>query len=409
MSVGNPDQALPKFQNRFKLSSYKHPKCLSVSKGTPIPTPQCRIVSHYARRVTLATVGQSTLHCKTWTHYCAGPAEFCPISRLPDEIQRLVIDETPPIDRVSLQQANPHMKWLMSDRATYRVKDLLASFDLDANAFLEGLEYSGAIIGGMAALHVFDISVPTPRILEVYCDGLPYPGTAPPDEQLFDQSHEGGPESKYRLEEVATLPTRIRAMLGYEFYGERVEQVRRMVHKTSDREILFVVSKVSPVALITEAPTTLLMNFIAANEVVSLYPDLLERKIGLLTIPVPEDGETLTSPVPALDRLVGLKFSLVQNVDEVLGGHVCGQNPSCPEIVREYPGHGLYSIPLLRRCTWGTCVAGTTWKLRVASSCGDLANSSRRGWHIHRGEVCLGAYMQSHVGSRATKEKPLPV
>ncbi|KAF6747766.1 hypothetical protein DFP72DRAFT_1075041 [Ephemerocybe angulata] len=168
-----------------------------------------------------------------------------------------------------------------------------------------------------------------------------------------------------------------------------------MVHRTSDPEILTVVSKVPPVALITEAPSTLLMNFIAADEVVSLYPGHLWLSTGLLTIPVPTDGVTFTDPIPALDNLRALGFSFVSNADGIIGDHLCGRDPSCPDIVREYPGHSLYSVPLLSETAYGSRVQEAVWKLRIASKCGSPSNASVGGWHFtgwqHRsyGEIVL--------------------
>ncbi|KAF6758350.1 hypothetical protein DFP72DRAFT_1167701 [Ephemerocybe angulata] len=264
-----------------------------------------------------------------------------PILRLPDEILSLIIEEVPLLDRQALMLASLHMEYLISDPTTTRVMTLLTDFDLDPHAFIQGLDYTGAIIGGMGALHVFDEKVPTPDVLEVYCEGLPIPGTAAPDEQLYDQTEDGGPESKYRLDKIITLPEEICTILGYEYYGQNVKEIRRMVHRTSDQEILLISSKVAPVALLTEAPTTLLMNFIGAEKAVCLYPKHVWLRTGLLTVPVPADGQTSTKPMAALDRLIAREFTIVAN----MGDHHCGQDPICPDIVRRYPGPCNLSIP----------------------------------------------------------------
>ncbi|KAF5328026.1 hypothetical protein D9611_015161 [Ephemerocybe angulata] len=278
-----------------------------------------------------------------------------PILRLPLDLSLFIVSLLPFSDRRSLHDSCLHMEKLVATPVTTRVRNTLRTFGLDPAPFLESMQYYGAVIGGMAALRIFAEEVPMPRVLEVYDDN--------------DASDDRG--NGYRLVDTLLHTYEKCTVLGYRHYGygDNIVKIFRMVNTTLDREILFIQCRVPPIALITEAPTTALMNFITSNDAVCLYPELTEARKGLFTIVIPEDGSS-TFDIPVFDRLVGHGFTMFENATRAIGRHLCPMNPSCPALSRAYPDLLMYSVHFTDAGSYGSRIPSITWNLNVPSSCG---------------------------------------
>ncbi|KAF5328992.1 hypothetical protein D9611_013467 [Ephemerocybe angulata] len=315
-----------------------------------------------------------------WCHFCRErhtPPEAAPVFRLPLDLGLRIVSFLPFSDRCALNASCRHLEKFVTNPVAARVRHTLREFGLDPGPFLESMQYHGAVIGGIAALRIFVEDVPMPRVLEVYTrQGHPDLG-APNQEEYDDDDPSADRGNGYRLVETAIFTYGKCQLLGYQHYGANVEKILRMRNSTLDREILFVQSRVPPIELIIEAPTTLLMNFITSNDAVCLYPDLTERRKGLLTLPIPDDRSS-TLDVPVLDTLAGFRLYMFGNATQAVGRHRCPLHPSCPAVPRAYPDLLMYTVRFTDAGGYGSRLAESTWTLKVPSPCGSTERIEQR-------------------------------
>lgn len=180
----------------------------------------------------------------------------------------------------------------------------------------------------------------------------------------------------YTIVEKGCLDRDMCKYLGLRYFGKNSPHFARL-EKSVDggvtKEIVVVgtCDDVSVVGAVTEFPTTLLMNFIAADGFYSLYPGLTSEGQGYLNPPV--------DIVPNIDSVLALKllkdeyFDLVSDPIESIGGHRCGVHPYCPSAPRLFPGPPQFLADFhgIRTCYCnGSWLPSVFWTLRSASARG---------------------------------------
>lgn len=266
---------------------------------------------------------------------------------------------------------------------------LLQSFnfeDDDIPLLFDCLEYHSCIITGIAALRIVHPQIPLPDRLEILSSGDPRGFVT----DLVDKFGFTFVEEGYSAIGACKA-------FGLRFFGNSSPHFARL-EKTMNggprKEIVVVGTGdgVSVVGVVTEFPSTLLMNFITGDGFYSLYPTLTSAGQGYLNLPV--DVSLASTSVPVLNHLKEQRFVLIADPVDAIGAHQCGVHPYCPSTPRLFPGPPLFLADFhgVRNCRGdGTSLRSVFYTLRSSSACGTELGPSRNtssddsGVHITQG------------------------
>lgn len=274
----------------------------------------------------------------------------------------------------SLVQGSSHFAKVLSDATQENILDTLAPYELDSpQYFFKQLGARNSLIGGMAALRALHRTLPRPTRLEIYVDGSTLPRL---DEYYDDWTMTNRVGSKHE----------ICLTLGYRYYGQSVNAISIFTKPGSLFKIFFIECTQPPVAVITEAPSTLLMNFIAADGVHSLYPYQTSRRVGVITVTRPPSLHPPPASrlyIAAIEELDALGFKHVDGGTAAIGSHLCESTPWCPSTVRRFPSPVSLHMdlsPELVHSRDQAHLSPIVWRLRSASSC-DGSGDGHDGFH----------------------------
>ncbi|KAJ3525563.1 hypothetical protein NMY22_g10520 [Coprinellus aureogranulatus] len=259
----------------------------------------------------------------------------------------------------------------------------------DVCSFFDLLEYRHSIIVGFTPLRIMHPRLPLPDQLVILTAGPPGPFGA----DLVDTFG-------YTLVEEGYSVVKVCDELGFRFFGEHSPHFARLESRGDNgrgpkKEILLVGTceySIPAVGVLTEFPTTLLMNFIAGDGYYSLYPKLTSAGKGYLNIPLDIDPDDIA--IPAIEHLKSQHFEVVSDPARVIGSdtHRCGVDASCPATPRLFPGPPMFraDFQYFRRCA--TSLPSVFFTLRSKSACGTALGPFRdrvwddNGTHVSRGK-----------------------
>lgn len=323
---------------------------------------QCRTLG--ATNVVLPTVSplpsspnlfQSECHSDPW------------ILRIPQDILLHIVRMIPPVDLINFQDASPHLQNIVVRHALIKARQLLKHFDIpDPVYFASQLKAHGAVIAGPSTLPVLHDQLPFQKELHIWVEGSDLPRI----EEYFDDYV---PVNKHvdRKDMCEAI--------GFDHWGTSVAAVTRFRNELSDREILFVECTEPPVAVLTSAPSTLYMNFIAHDGFYSLYPRLTGQSCGFITMPKSSSAPHST---PAIGLLDDLGFTHHADLMDAIGPHDCGNDPSCPARIREFCDPSVLRIAFPQNWRLETRASPAVnasesaaqlpviWRLRAGVGCG---------------------------------------
>ncbi|KAJ3526940.1 hypothetical protein NMY22_g9971 [Coprinellus aureogranulatus] len=211
----------------------------------------------------------------------------------------------------------------------------------------------------------------------------------------------------FKLVEEGRSARKVCDELGFRFFGGSSPHFARLESRGEGergpkKEILLVGTLeygVSVVGVLTEFPTTLLMNFIAGDGYYSLYPKLTSAAKGYLNIPLDVDPSDIA--IPVIEHLIGLHFEIAPDPVRIIdiGTHKCGINPSCPASPRLFPGPPMFHADFQYFRTSVASLSPVFFTLRSKSACGTELGPSRdrmrdsAGCHVSLGGKEVGTFM----------------
>ncbi|KAJ3501253.1 hypothetical protein NMY22_g18989 [Coprinellus aureogranulatus] len=243
---------------------------------------------------------------------CRMPHVYTMFEDVPDDILFRILSSLSFQDLARLQSTSIHLVAKVSQMIYDKCCGLLESFNVekhDLPIFFELLEDRGCII------------------------------RRPPHALALDLVEKLG----FSLVEEGMSATKVCEALGFRFFGDNSPHFAKLekpgVNGGSKKEV-FVVGTwpegASAVGVLTEFPTTMLMNFISGDGFYSLYPGLTSAGKGYLNLPLDVDLDEVV--VPVLGHLKEAGFQILPDPKDAIGSHHCGVHPYCPGAPRRFPG-----------------------------------------------------------------------
>lgn len=298
---------------------------------------------------------------------------------------------------------------LLMDNTRARIRALLARFHLEEEETLETMRDCKAIISGSAVLDVLEGSEETtftPSDLDIYVPMNTYsilrdfvtivagyvPAHVHQNVREIDPS-ELNYGARSGTGERSSRPRSRRRLI-----SQGIRHIRYFVNPRTRKMINIVITALgSPTSAVLMFHSTLVMNFITWNTVVSAYPAFTARRVGIIS--TARTRET-TGTTNAIQKYEERGYDIKRTAADVAPGHECGTIPGCSLSIRRIDDEhamwiGFYGCIEERR---DVIDVNLTWRLaRTQRDCYSIEWESIPGWVAVEDGV-LGEYNTQRAG-----------
>ncbi|KAG1780904.1 hypothetical protein EV702DRAFT_963291 [Suillus placidus] len=231
------------------------------------------------------------------------------------ELQRMILEELVLPDLMSFVDTRTENAASVSEYMDERHKMLLQTFVEDVKGFNDLLDTTGTVISSSSALHLFQAKVNALRLhMDIYV------------------THKFEEEVMSYLKATEEYKVKHKSERKTEHDSSAIQKIFKL--EKGDKKIDVIITDwASAIIPILQFHSTVVMNYITARTLVSLYPNWMKENRGLVNPCMYLDNTTNLRTVLALMKYVNRGFDLSAEPFD-LGVHNCDMSRYCPRATR---------------------------------------------------------------------------